>query len=75
MRDNVLWRKKSHLVIMLAQALGIDQERALSVFYSTNTCKMLSDPKYGLHLMSDGYLLEDVLNEVSSSRTAGVRDA
>ncbi len=33
MRDTVLWRKQSHIIIMLAEALQIDAERALDLFY------------------------------------------
>ena len=64
MRDSVLWRKVSNIVIMLADRLGIDEERALDMFYSTKTYKLLSDPKSGIQLMSDEYILEDVLCEI-----------
>ena len=62
MRDSVLWRKVSNIIIMLADKLGIDEERALDIFYSTNTYKQLSDPMSGIQLMSDEYILEDILN-------------
>ena len=64
MRDSVLWRKKARIVMMLASALSISEERALDLFYSTNTYRQLSDPKYGLQLMSDGYIVENVLSEL-----------
>ncbi len=66
MRDSVLWRKVSNIVIMLADRLGIDEERALDIFYSTKTYKLLSDTKSGIQLMSDEYILEDVLNEIAN---------
>ena len=66
MRDSVLWRKVSNIVIMLADRLGIDEERALDMFYSTKTYELLSDPKSGIQLMSDEYILEDVLNEIAN---------
>lgn len=64
MRDSVLWRKKSHVIMMLAERLGIDEERALNIFYSTKTYKQLSDPDSGIQLMSDEYILENILNEI-----------
>ena len=64
MRDNVLWRKKSVIIMMLAKELRVDPERALDLFYSTDVCRQLSNPKTGLQLMSDGYVLEDVLSEI-----------
>ena len=39
-------------------------ERALAIFYDTRTCSMLHDSKYGLHLMSDDYILNDLLREL-----------
>ena len=64
MRDNVLWRKQSHIIMMLAETLHIDAERALDLYYSTRTAEMLADARYGLQLMSDKYILEDILVEI-----------
>lgn len=64
MRDNVLWRKQSRIIMLLADALQIDAERALDLFYTTKTYQQLSDPKYGLQLMSDDYILEEVIEEL-----------
>lgn len=68
MRDNVLWRKQSHIIKMLADTLQIDAERALDLFYSTETASRLSDARYSLQLMSDQYLLEDILEEIRSAQ-------
>ena len=70
MRDNVLWRKESRIVLALARALSIDAERALDVYYSTQTARQLSDPKYGLQLMSDGYIVENILSELRGQSVA-----
>ena len=64
MRDNVLWRKQSHIIMMLAEELRVDAEQALDMFYSTETYRQMSNPKNGLQLMSDKYILEDVMNEL-----------
>lgn len=69
MRDTVLWRKQSRIIMLLADALHIDAERALDLFYSTKIYQQLSDPKYGLHLMSDGYILEDLIDELRESHS------
>ena len=50
--------------MMLAEILQIDAERALDLFYSTETYRHLADPKYGLYLMSDEYLVENILEEL-----------
>ena len=64
MRDAVLWRKISHITILLAETLQIDVERALDLFYSTDTYTQLTNPKSGLQLMSDQYILENILSEL-----------
>ena len=64
MRDAVLWRKISHITMLLAETLQIDVERALDLFYSTDTYTQLTNPKSGLQLMSDQYTLENILAEL-----------
>ena len=64
MRDAVLWLKISHITILLAETLQIDVERALDLFYSTDTYTQLTNPKSGLQLMSDQYILENILAEL-----------
>ena len=64
MRDNVLWRKQSHIIMMLAETLNIDAERALDLYYSTQTARHLSEARYGLQLMSDQYILDNILEEI-----------
>lgn len=63
MRDSVLWRKQSRIIMMQAETLHIDAERALNLFYTTKVYQQLSDPKYGLHLMSDDYILENLIQD------------
>jgi len=70
MRDNVLWRKQARIIMALASALSISEERALDLFYSTETYRQLADPKYGLQLMSDGYIVENVLAELRGALAA-----
>ena len=60
MREQVLWRKIS-IILLLSTRLEISLERALNLFYETNVCAMLHDSRYGLHLMSDTYIINDVL--------------
>ena len=68
MRDNVLWRKQSHIIMMLAETLNINAERALDLYYSTQTALQLSDTRYGLQLMSDQYILDSILAEIRSNQ-------
>lgn len=68
MRDTVLWRKQSRIIILLAEALQIDAERALDLFYSSAVYQQLAEPKYGLQLMSDHYILENLIDELRSGQ-------
>lgn len=54
--------------MMLAEALHIDAERALNLFYTTKAYQQLSDPKYGLQLMSDDYILENLIEELRETQ-------
>ncbi|MDD5976794.1 MAG: DUF3791 domain-containing protein [Bacteroidales bacterium] len=73
MRDTVLWRKQSRIIMKLADALQIDAEKALDLFYSTKVYQHLSDPKYGLQVMSDDYILEELIDELRDT-SANVSD-
>lgn len=67
MRDNVLWRKQASIIMLLAETLQIDAERALDLYYSTQTAQQLADPAMGLQQMSDQYILENILSEIRES--------
>lgn len=68
MKEQVLWRKISRIVMLLAERLDISPERALGIFYTTRTCAMLHDDQYGLHLMGDLYILNDILQELQEKK-------
>ena len=66
MRDNVLWRKQANVIMLLAKALQIETDRALDLYYSTQTAQQLANPAMGLQLMSDQYILENILSELQA---------
>ena len=41
---------------------------ALNLFYTTKVYQQLSDPKYGLQLMSDDYILENLIEELRETQ-------
>lgn len=69
MKDYILYRKITRIVMQLAEELQVTPKRALLLFYSTTTAVQLQDPKYGLQIMSDTYLVNDIKTELSGSRT------
>lgn len=54
--------------MLLADTLKISPERALDLYYSTKVYKHMTDPKYGLQLMSDEYILEDLITELRDTQ-------
>ena len=64
MRDQVLWRKIGRIAALLSDRLSIEPERALDLIYNSRTFTLLSNPDSGLNLMSDQYILTDLLREL-----------
>ncbi len=68
MLDFLLWNKIARIVAQLADTLGIPNDRALELFYDSDVCRMLHDPEMGLHLMSDTYIVNDLIAELGKKR-------
>ena len=64
MRDQVLWRKTGRIAAILAERLGVDIERAFDIFYNSHEYELFSNPDSGLQLLSDEYILTDLINEL-----------
>lgn len=63
MSEQILWSKIARIIMQLAETLNITSERAMTLFYESDVCNMLHDAKYGLHLMSDTYIVNDIIGE------------
>ncbi|MCH5309756.1 MAG: DUF3791 domain-containing protein [Prevotella sp.] len=66
MRDDVLWRKTARIITILAEKLSIAPEHAMDSFYNSETYKLFCNPESGLQLMSDYYIVEDLIRELQS---------
>lgn len=64
MKDQVLWRKTGRIAATLAERLGIDIERAFDIFYNSHEYELFSNPESGLQLLSDEYIITDVMMEL-----------
>ncbi len=64
MLDFLLWNKIARIIAQLADTLEISTDRALVIFYESNVCRMLHDQELGLHLMSDTYIVNDLIEEL-----------
>lgn len=60
----LLWNKIARIIAQLADTLHISTDRALQIFYDSEVCQMLHDKELGLHLMSDTYIVNDLIEEL-----------
>lgn len=59
-----MWNKIGRIVMLLAKRLDISPERALDLFYISNTNKRLHDPSTLLYTFSDRYIADEVIREL-----------
>ena len=64
MNETVLWRKMARVVMQLDTELNTTPQRALLLFYNSKVGQQMHDPKYGYHLMSDTYIVNDIITEL-----------
>lgn len=64
LRDSQLWMKIGRVCTLLAKRLDISPERAFDIFQNSRTCDLLHDERSLLYLMSDGYIVDDVVREL-----------
>lgn len=64
MLDFLLWNKIARIIMQLADTLDISNDRALQIFYDSDVCTMLHDKDLKLYLMSDTYIVNDLIEEL-----------
>ena len=62
MKEYILWRKIARIIMQLAETIHVSPEQALVRFYSSPMAEQLHDPQYGYQLMSDTYIVNDIIN-------------
>ena len=67
MKDYILYRKITRIILQLAEELHISPKRALLLFFKTRVGQQLHDPKYGYQIMSDTYIVNDIISEIRES--------
>lgn len=67
LRDSQLWMKIGRICTLLARRLDISPERAFDIFQMSKTCDLLHDERSLLYLMSDLYIVDDVVAELKKS--------
>lgn len=66
--DLLMWNKIGRIVTLLSKRLDVSGERALDIFYTSRTNERLHDPNTGLYLMSDLYIVDEVIMELREQR-------
>lgn len=64
--ETLLQMKYARVVSLLAETLQITDDRALDLFYDSDTYRYLSQKKYHLHNMSDAYLVDEIILELQA---------
>lgn len=64
MKDYILYRKITRIIMQLSDELQISPKRAMLLFYNSTVGQQLHDPKYGYQLMSDTYIVNDIKAEL-----------
>ena len=59
-----MWNKIGRIVTLLSHRLDISSERALDIFYTSRTNERLHDEGTGLYLMSDLYIVDEMIMEL-----------
>ena len=67
LRDSQLWMKIGRICTLLAKRLDISPERAFDIFQMSKTNELLHDERSLLYLMSDLYIVDDVVMELQSA--------
>ena len=68
--DLLMWNKIGRIVTLLSQRLDVSGERALDIFYTSRTNERLHDEHTGLYLMSDLYIVDEVIRELRNEARA-----
>ena len=66
--DLLMWNKIGRIVTLLSERLNVSGERALDIFYTSRTNERLHDEHTGLYLMSDLYIVDEVIQELREQR-------
>ena len=66
--ETLLQMKYARVISLLAETLGSGDDRALELFYMSDTYRYLSRKMYHLHNMSDAYLVDEIILELQAKQ-------
>lgn len=59
----LLQMKYARIISLLAKKADVDEEKAMEMFYKSNTYMLMSKGISDFHCMSDAYLVEEIMLE------------
>ena len=65
-QEIILSNRIGIIVAELSKRLEISPTKALQIFYESKTCADLHDKETGLYLLSNLYIVDEVLKELSN---------
>lgn len=63
----LMWNKIGRIVTLLSKKLNISGQRALDIWYRSETNKRLHDPETMLYTFGDLYIVDDVIRELQEA--------
>lgn len=70
LRDSQLWMKIGRICSQPAKRLDISPERAFEIFQRSKTNELLHDEHSLLYLMSDLYIVDEVIIELKKGKAS-----
>lgn len=67
LRDSQLWMKIGRICTILAKQLDVSPERAFDIYQNSKTSELLNDERSLLYLMSDLYIVDNIIAELRKS--------
>ena len=67
LRDSQLWMKIGRICTILAKQLDVSPERAFDIYQNSKTSELLNDERSLLYLLSDLYIVDDIIAELRKS--------
>ena len=59
----LLQMKYARIIALLAERMSIDEEKAMEMFYNSDTYMLMSKGISDFHCLSDAYLVEEIMLE------------
>lgn len=67
LRKSQLWMKIGRICTILAKQLDVSPERAFDIYQNSKTSELLNDERSLLYLMSDLYIVDNIIAELRKS--------